>query len=174
MQCRKPRFDSCVGKIRWRRDRLSTPVFLGFSSGSAGKEFTGSAGNLGSIPGLGRSPGEGKGHPLEYSGLENVTDRGTWWAAFHGVTKSQHIWGTEHTHVSPIRIESTRVGAGYFLISDIFLMLGRSIFLGVDSQWIFAKWMILENTNSIKEITESNLFLFLWVYWPQNYIYKRT
>ena len=50
-------------------DRLPTPVFLGFPCGSAGKESTCNAGDLGSIPGLGRSPGEGKGYPLQYSGL---------------------------------------------------------------------------------------------------------
>ena len=60
-----------VGKIHWRRDRLPTLVFLGFPCGSAGKESTCNAGDLGLIPGLGRSPGEGKGYPLQYSGLEN-------------------------------------------------------------------------------------------------------
>ena len=43
--------DSCIRKICWRRDRLPTPVFLGFPCGSAGKEFACSAGNLGSMPG---------------------------------------------------------------------------------------------------------------------------
>ena len=43
----------------------------GFPGGSAGKESAGNVGDLGSIPGLGRSPGEGKGYPLQYSGLEN-------------------------------------------------------------------------------------------------------
>ena len=51
LQCRRPQFNSWVGKIRWRRDRLPTPVFLGFPGGSAGKESTYSAGGLGSIPG---------------------------------------------------------------------------------------------------------------------------
>ena len=55
----------------WRRDRLPTPVFLGFPCGSAGKESACNVGDLGSIPVLGRSPGEGKGYPLQYSGLEN-------------------------------------------------------------------------------------------------------
>ena len=64
-------FDSWVGKIHWRRDRLSTPVFLHFPCGSAGKESARNEGDLGSTPGLGRSPGEGKGYPLQYSGLEN-------------------------------------------------------------------------------------------------------
>ena len=58
----------------WRRERLPTPVFLGLSCGSAGKESTCNAEDLGSIPGLGRSPGEGKGCPLQYSGLENSTE----------------------------------------------------------------------------------------------------
>ena len=57
----------------WRRDRLPTPVFLGFPCGSAGKESACNAGELGSILGLGRSPGEAKGYPLQYSGLENST-----------------------------------------------------------------------------------------------------
>ena len=54
--------------------KLPTPVFLGFLCGSAGKEPTCNAGVLGSIPGLVRSPGEGKGYPLQYSGLENSMD----------------------------------------------------------------------------------------------------
>ena len=57
-------FHSWVGKIHWRRDRLPTPVFLSFPGGSDGKESTCNAGDLGSIPELGRSPREGKGYPL--------------------------------------------------------------------------------------------------------------
>jgi len=55
----------------WRRDRVPTPVFLGFPGGSAGKESAYIVGDLDPIPGLGRSPGEGKGYSLQYSGLEN-------------------------------------------------------------------------------------------------------
>ena len=51
-------------EIHWRRDRLPTPVFLVFPCGSVGKELACNVGDLGSIPGLGRSPGEGKGYPL--------------------------------------------------------------------------------------------------------------
>ena len=58
-------------KICWRRDRLPSPVLLGFPCGSAGKESTCNVEDLGSISGLGRPPGEGKGHPLQYSGLED-------------------------------------------------------------------------------------------------------
>ena len=70
----RPGFDSWVGKILWRRDRLPTPVFLGFPCGSAGKESACNAGDLGSIPGLGRSLGEGNGCPLQDSGLEISMD----------------------------------------------------------------------------------------------------
>ena len=59
LQCRRPQFYSRVRKIPWRRDRLPTPVFLGFPCGSAGKESTCNVGDLGLIPGLRRSPGEG-------------------------------------------------------------------------------------------------------------------
>ena len=70
-------------KICWRRDRLPTPVFLGFPCGSAGKESACNAGDLGSIPRLGRSPREAKCYPFQYSGLENSID-----CIVHGVTKS--------------------------------------------------------------------------------------
>ena len=57
--------------------------------GSDGKESACNAGDLGSIPWSGRSPGEGNGNPFEYSCLGNPTDRGVWRATVHGVTKSQ-------------------------------------------------------------------------------------
>ena len=74
LECRRPQFDSWVRKIHWRRDRLPAPVFLGFRYGSARKESACNAGDLGSIPGLGRSREEGKGYPLQYTGLENSMD----------------------------------------------------------------------------------------------------
>ena len=58
-----------------------------FSCGSAGKESACNVGDLGSIPGLGRSPGEGKGYPLQYSGLENSMD-----CVVHGAVKSRTSW----------------------------------------------------------------------------------
>ena len=56
---------------------------------SAGKESSSNVGDLGLIPGLGRSPGEGNSYPLQYSGLENSTDREAWQATVHGVPKSR-------------------------------------------------------------------------------------
>ena len=67
LQCRRPQFNSWVGKIPWRRDRLPTAVFLGFPSSLDGKESACNAGDLGGIPGSGRSPGKGIGYPLQYS-----------------------------------------------------------------------------------------------------------
>ena len=61
---------------------------LGFPGGSDGEESACSAGDPGSIPGLGRSPGKGYGNPLQYSYLENPTDRGAWWAKVHGLAES--------------------------------------------------------------------------------------
>ena len=60
----------------------------GFLGGSNGKESACKAGDPGSIPGSGRSPGEENGNPLQYSCLGNPMDRGTWWATVHGVTTS--------------------------------------------------------------------------------------
>ena len=71
-------------------------ITKGFPGGSAGKESTCNAGDLGSIPGSGRSPGEGKGYPLQYSGLENSMD-----CIVHGITESQ-----------------TRLSAFHFLIGE--------------------------------------------------------
>ena len=64
-------------------------LVMGFPCSSVGKESACSAGDPGSIPGLGRSPGEGNGNPLQYPCLENLMDRGTWWIAVHGVAKSR-------------------------------------------------------------------------------------
>ena len=77
----------------WRRDRLPTPVFLGFPGGSAVKESVCNVGDLGSIPGLGRSPGEGNSYQLQYSGLENSMD-----CIVHGMAKSQTQPSDFHFH----------------------------------------------------------------------------
>ena len=82
----------CGFSLPWRKAFLCPPYrgdifgvcsLLGFPCGSAGKESACNVGDLSSIPGLGRSPGEGKGYPLQYSGLENSTD-----SIVHGVAKS--------------------------------------------------------------------------------------
>ena len=66
---------------------LRLPVYMGFLGGSDSKESTCNAGDVGSIPGSGRSPGERNGNPLQYSYLENSINRGAWQATVHGVEK---------------------------------------------------------------------------------------
>ena len=72
-----------IGKVV-KKDRLPTPVFLGFPRGSVGEESACNAGDLGLTPGLGRFPGEGNSYPLQYSGLENPMNY-----IVHGVAKRQ-------------------------------------------------------------------------------------
>ena len=83
---------------------------MGFPCGSAGKELACNVGEVGSIPGLGRSPGEGKGYPLQYSGLENSMDY-----IVHGVTKSQTRLSNFHFLQQCIDISVTRVFLGLFV-----------------------------------------------------------
>ena len=70
----------------------------GFRGGSDGKESTCNAGYPGSIPGSGRSPGEGNGNPLQYSCLENPMDSGAWRATVHGVAKSHTRLNNKTSH----------------------------------------------------------------------------
>ena len=72
-------------------ERVSVTEGWGFPGGSVVKHphaNAGDTGDMGSIPGSGRSPGGGNGNPLQYSSLENPIDRGAWWATVHGVIKS--------------------------------------------------------------------------------------
>ena len=93
----------------------------GFPGGSEVKSSACNAGDLGSIPGSGRSPGEGNGNLLQYSCLENAMDGGAWWATCHGVTKSQ-TWLSDFTHLTVITSEkisltslSEQISFYYFL-----------------------------------------------------------
>ena len=89
LQCRRPGFNPWVGKILWRKDSR-----VGFPDSSVGQEFACSAGDPNWIPGSGRSPGEGKGYTLQYSGLENSMD-----CIVHGVTKSHTQLSNFHFHL---------------------------------------------------------------------------
>ena len=76
---------------------------LGFPGGSEVKASTCNAGDLGSIPGSGRSPGEGNSNPLQYSCLENPMDRGACWATVHRVAKSRtRLSNFTHSLTQPI------------------------------------------------------------------------
>ena len=103
LQCRRPWFDSWVGKIPWRRDRLPIPVFLVFPGGSDSKEFACNKGDLGSIPGLRRSPRGVHGNPLQYSCLENPQGQKSLQSM--ELQRVGHDWATKHStaHVKIFR-----------------------------------------------------------------------
>ena len=107
---RRPWFNFWVRKIHWRRDMLPTAVFLGFPCGSTGKESSCNGGDLGSTPELGRSPGEGKGYPLQYSGLENSMD-----CIVHRVTKSWTWLSNFHFH---LHTPPEPVGIGIIIVEN--------------------------------------------------------
>jgi len=73
--------------LRYLTFYVTLLILKGFPGGSDGKESACNAGYPGSVRGLGRSPGEANGNPLQYSCLENSMDRGAWWATVHGVSK---------------------------------------------------------------------------------------
>ena len=81
---------------------LLTLLSLGFPGGLDGKESAWNAGDPGSIPGLGKSPGEGNGNPLQYS-CQRIPDRGAWQAIVYGSQRVRHDW-TIHTHISELQV----------------------------------------------------------------------
>ena len=87
----------------------------GFPGGSEDKASACNAGDPGSMPGLGRSPGEGNGNPLQYSCLENPMDRGAWQATVHRVAKSQ-------TQLSDFTSLHFIVHWGYYIYVFVFLL----------------------------------------------------
>ena len=95
------------------KDRLPTPVFSGFPCGSAGKESAWNIGDLDSIPGLGRSPGKGKGYPHQYSGPENSMDY------IQGVTESQTQLSNLHFHNLLTLVWSSHYGIDQRYISEV-------------------------------------------------------
>jgi len=116
---------SIVDYSPWGRKESDTTEWLhftsgdweGFPGGSDGKESACKGGDLGSIPGSGRSSGEGHDNPLPYCCLKNPMDRGTWWATVHGAVKSQkwlstaqHRWLrctlTHKNHLFPLLCEA--------------------------------------------------------------------
>ena len=91
---------------------------MGFHGGSDGKESAHSVGDLSLIPGLGRSPGEGNGNPLQYSCLENPMDRGAWWATVCRVLKSQ-TWLRDFTFTFPFIKKNSWSKLTMFRILDL-------------------------------------------------------
>ena len=147
-------------------------VYLGFPCGSAGKESTCNEGGLGLIPGLERSPGEGKGYPLQDSGLENSIE-----CIVHGVTKSQtrlsdfHFISLLHPHVSlSVQYEpkrSTTWWAGHchppLWVKPVFItsfsILITYIFLLYTLWYLFLLWTETEGYKSLKDFGKSGWLL---------------
>ena len=80
-----------LGRGKLQQDKRGTDweLWFCFPGGSEVKASASNVGDLGSIPGSGRSSGEGNGNPLQYSCLENPMDGGAWWSTVHGVAKSR-------------------------------------------------------------------------------------
>ena len=91
----------CVMCGFWRFSLVLSP--MGFPGGSMVKNLPANAGDAGSIPGSGRSPGEGKGYPLQDSCLKNPMGRGAWWLQSMRSQRVGHHWDTEHPHTLPAR-----------------------------------------------------------------------
>ena len=83
-------------------DLAAACTLRGFPGSSDGKASAYNEGDLGSIPGSERSPGEGNGNPLQYSCLENPMDQGAWWATVHGVAKSR-TWLSDFTSIHALQ-----------------------------------------------------------------------
>ena len=95
--------------------------YKGIPGGSVVKNLTASAGDLGSIPGLGRPPGEGNGNPLQYSCLENSMERGAWWYTLHRVVKT---W----TQLRDSTFKRLSLGSSFFC-SVLFCFLASDVSL---------------------------------------------
>ena len=102
-------------KIPWRRDRLPTPVFLGFPGGSNGKESACNVGDLSSVPGLGRSPGGEHGNPIQNSCLENP----------HGQRSlvGYSPWGRKELDTTERLSTPERKGGSFYLYMEAFLLI---------------------------------------------------
>ena len=110
--------------------------------GSAGKESACNAGDLGSIPGLGRSPGEGKGYPLQYSGLENSMD-----CIVHGVTKSWTWLSDFHFHFLAPQFERTLQSPGFLragFLSGLFIVIFTAPRTELGAEYLLCKYLLNE------------------------------
>ena len=90
----------CLSTLHIHHSFLNIHIlYIGFPGGSEGKESACDVEEPSLIPRLGRSSGEGHGNPLQYSYLENSTDRGAWWATVHGIAKSDTTEQLTHTYI---------------------------------------------------------------------------
>ena len=167
------------GKICWRRGSLPTPVFLVFPCDSADKESTCNVEDLGLIPGPERSPGGGKGYPLQYSGLEHSMG-----FTVHGVIKSQTQLSDFHFHVPHyifcfkpiILLIASRLFFGdfglFFVFCFFFLILGIVVYFW---SWIYILYFSLLRKEKIWKYFKyfhivKHIFLYFTEFNYNNYI----
>ena len=148
-----------MGSCVWKAFQLGSFLshWQSLLAGSDGKDSACNVGDPGLIPGLGRSPGEGNGNPLQYSSLGNPRDRGAWWAILHGVTKSRtrpkrlstytyiksplgHLQNMHYHLASPgrdifrlIKMVPLLIILVYFIIISLFIMKIQENILSVTS-----------------------------------------
>ena len=113
---------SIVVSPKWSFEKgTESNSFLGDLAGKESSCSAGDIGDMGLIPGLGRSPGGEHGNPLQYSCLENLMDRGAWWAMVHGVAKSwtQLKWLNMLIYVWCVELAQSRRGVGNEFLLDL-------------------------------------------------------
>ena len=120
-----PQFNSWVGKIPWRRDRLPTPVSLGFSGGSDSEESTCIVRDLDLIPGLGRSSGGGHGNPLQYSCLESSMDTEHGGLRPMELQRISYNWATEDPCIVDFSLPLNYIFLGTSLENSMYVKTGE-------------------------------------------------
>ena len=125
---------------------------LGFPGGSVVKNLPGKAGDMGSIPGSGRSPGEGNGNPPQYSCLENSMNGGASWATVHGIAKKHNFeakqqqqgYRSKYIHIKFLSCHSNQQGRRYFCVCttsgspNLFSLCSTASPLKCVPQWLSA------------------------------------
>ena len=130
--------------VKWHLIRVSICIFLlGFPDGSEVKVSACNAGDLGLIPGSGRSPGEGNGNPFQYSCLENPMDGGAWWATVHGVAKSR-TWLSDFTFTFTLKYDVEHLFIYFFLSVHLLCEMSVQIFcqLKKKKNWAVFSWSL--------------------------------
>ena len=150
-------------------------LHLGLPQCLSGKESACNAGDVGSIPGSGRSPGGGHGSPLQYSCPENLVDRGTWWAIVYRVTKSwtwlKWLSIHTHTHTPPGHRTDTMVSSGVIQTYINYRVITVLQSLGLCTPSYTWKHFSLRYPNDSVSPPWESLFSF-HILWPQHLRFK--